>query len=371
MITTQQQAAGADAKFGADLYRALSRRGNVVFSPASIAAALKMALAGARGATAAEITAALRLDAPEDGPASLRQLAGLKAGDDLTFRAPNTMWLDEALIVREDYVTSLAGTVDIARANFQHAPEAARQAINAAVSTQTEGKITDLLPDGVIVPDTRLVLVNAVYLNALWTHKFPADKTDQKPFFAERPEPSVLPTMHLQAKLAYHRGDGHQSVLLPYRGGTLAMAVVLPDGQLDEFAGGFDVAEVLNGLLAPDAECLVDLSLPRFRVEASFRLEDTLQSLGVRTAFSDNADFSGISDEHLQIDAVIHKAYIDVTEEGTEAAAATGMTFRRLALVRTPDPDVRLVIDRPFVFAVVDTRTGLPLFLGQFTGPAR
>ena len=181
--------------------------------------------------------------------------------------------------------------------------------------------------------------------------------------------------MHLRTRLAYHHGDGYQAVLLPYRGGPLAMAAVLPDGPLSEFTGQLGdvggVGGLLAGLLSDGAEHTVDLSLPRFRITAGFMLADTLKALGVRTAFTDDADFSGISDTPLKISAVVHKAYIDVGEEGTEAAAATATAFAALALVRKPDPDVTLVFDRPFMFAIADTETGLPLFLGQLTRPPR
>jgi serpin B len=157
--------------------------------------------------------------------------------------------------------------------------------------------------------------------------------------------------------------------LLPYRDGTLAMAVLLPDGPLSEFTQSADVRGALSGVLEDGTECQVDLSLPRFRIDTGFRLEDTLQSLGVRRAFESGADFGGISSEPLSISAVVHKAWIDVGEKGTEAAAATAVVMRSLAMVRKPKPDVRLVVDRPFLFAIADTRTGLPLFLGQLTRP--
>ena len=365
----------AEAAFGTDLYRKLSARGNTVFSPASIAAALAMALIGARGETAAEIAAALHVDGPGDAAAGLRRLAGLRPGDGLTLRAPNTLWLDQAMTVRAEYAAALGDAARISRCDFRGAPDAARQEINGVVAEQTEHKITDLIARGLIDTDTRLVLVNAIYLNALWTHKFPADKTQEKPFYPERSGPTPLPLMHLETRLAYHHGDGYQAVLLPYQGGSLAMAVVLPDGPLSEFAAGLadtdDVRGVLSGLLADGAERAVDLSLPRFRVESSFRLDDTLQALGIRRAFTHQADFSGITgDEPLAVSAVVHKAYIDVGEEGTEAAAATAVIMRALALRRFV-PDVRLVVDRPFLFVIADTKTGLPLFLGQFTRPPR
>jgi serine protease inhibitor len=364
----------ADAAFGTDLYLKLAATGNVVFSPASIAAALRMALAGARGETAAELAAALHLPGPEAAADGLKQLAAIRPGDDLTFRAPNIMWLESALSVRDDYLAQLSETVSVERCDFKNAPEAARETINNAIAEQTAGKITNLIGPGLIDTLTRLVLTNAVYLKALWTSQFPADETKQKPFYPERTGPAQTDMMHLQAGLTYHRGDGHQAVLLPYRGGSLAMVAVLPDGPLSEFSAGLaglgGLGGLLSGLLSGGTQCQVDLSLPRFRVDAGFMLKDTLQALGVRTAFTDAADFSGITgDEPLHIGAVVHKAYVDVGEEGTEAAAATAIAFRPLALVRKPPPDVTLVFDRPFLFAIVETTSGLPLFLGQFTRP--
>jgi serpin B len=369
------QAVQADAAFGTDLYLKVAGPGNVVFSPASIAAALQMALAGARGETATELAAALHLPGPEAAADGLRQLGAIRVGDDLTFRAPNVMWLDSAATVREDYLRQLPDTVALERCDFRGAPEAGRQTINDAVAEQTAGKITGLIPPGLIDTLTRVVLTNAVYLNALWTQQFPVDETKQKPFHPERTGPSPVDMMHLLARQAYHRGDGYQAVLLPYRGGSLAMALVLPDGPLSEFTGRLGglggIGGLLAGLLPADSDTQVDLSLPRFRVHASFQLNDTLQGLGVCTAFTPRADFSGITaDEPLHISAVVHKAFVDVGEKGTEAAATTAVVMRTLALVRKPQPDVRLVFDRPFLFVITDTGSGLPLFLGQFARPA-
>jgi serpin B len=375
-MTSITQAVQADAAFGTDLYLKLAGQGNLVFSPASIAAALRMALAGARGDTAAELAAALHLAGPEAAAGGLRELGAIRAGDDLTFRAPNVMWLESALTVREDYLRQLPDTVAVERCDFRGAPGAARQTINDTVAEQTAGKITGLIPPGVIDTLTRVVLTNAVYLNALWTQQFPVDETKQKPFHPERTGPSPVDMMHLAARQAYHRGDGYQAVLLPYRGGSLAMALVLPDGPASEFTGQLGglggVSGLLAGLLSADSGTQVDLSLPRFRVEASFRLNDTLRGLGVRAAFDlGAADFGGITtDDPLYISAVVHKAFVDVGEKGTEAAAATAVVMRTLAMVRKPQPDVRLVFDRPFLFVIADTESGLPLFLGQFTGPA-
>jgi serine protease inhibitor len=365
------QAVQADAAFGTDLYRELAAAGgNVVFSPASVAASLRMALVGARGDTAAELAATLHLPGPEAAADGLRDLAGIRSGEDLTFRAPNTLWIQSAVTVRKEFLGQLGAVASVQRCDFAHEPEAARQAINSAVEEQTAGKIADLLPPRVIGPDTRLVLVNAVYLNALWVHQFPAHQTQKKPFYAERSVASPTDMMRLEARLAYQRGDGYQAVLLPYRGGSLAMAVVLPDGPIGELAGRLDdlggVGGLLSGLLSSGAEHQVDLSLPRFRIKSGFMLRDTLAALGVRVAFSDSADFGGISPERLAISEVIHRAYIDVGEKGTEAAAATA-TVMLAAAVRKPSPEITFVADRPFLFVLADTDSGLPLFVGQLT----
>ena len=373
-MTSITEEVQADAAFGTDLYLQLAATGNVVFAPASIAAALRMALAGARGDTAAELADALHLPGPEAATDGLKQLAAIRPGDDLTFRAPNVMWVDSAATVQESYLAQLSATVSVQRCDFRNAPAAARETINSAIAEATAGKIADLIPPRTIDGRTRLVLTNAIYMNALWTTQFPPDGTRQKPFYPERSAPAPTDLMHLQTSLAYHRGDGYEAVLLPYRDGSLAMAAVLPDGPLSEFtaglAGAGGLGGLLSGLLSGSTECQVDLSLPRFRVEAAFQLEDTLEALGVRTAFTDAADFTGITtDEPLLINAVLHKAYIDVGEKGTEAAAATAVVMRTAALVRKPQPEVTLVFDRPFLFAIVDTNSGLPLFLGQFTRP--
>ena len=238
------------------------------------------------------------------------------------------------------------------------------------IAEQTEGKITGLLPPGAVSRLTRLVLASAVYLKAAWTQPFPESATADAPFYPDgqdRPGLTV-PMMHLTAPQAYLRGDGYQAVLLPYRDIGLAMAVVLPDGPLSALRPKVAAAG-LGGLLAGTARHQVTLSLPRFRLEAAFDLIPALRRLGVTEAFGDDADFSGITDaEPLRIGAVAHKAYIDVDEHGTEAAAATAVVMAALAAFRAPPP-VTMVVDRPFLFAIIDTATSLPLFLGQVSHP--
>jgi serpin B len=399
-------AARADDAFGVDLYRVLGARGgNMVFSPASIAAALRMALLGARGETAAQLATALHLARPQDSADGLRLLsAGLsRLSGGVTFRAPNTMWVQSGLPLLPEFTTVLTGlaAVTVRDADFAHAAEQARLQINATIAEQTAGKIADLLPPRAVGPLTRLVLANAVYLKAAWAQPFQVAETTDAPFYlsgdgtdgasaggastggastgsastdsanASGGSAISVPMMHRTGRLGYLRGSGYQAVILPYAGGLLAMAVILPDGPLgplEEMLAAHGTAGLLTGVTPQE----VRLALPRFRATASFSLEPFLKSLGVAAAFDRyQADFSGITKAaELFIGAAVHKAYIDVDEHGTEAAAATGVAISaRMAIIQEPPPVV-VTVDRPFMFAITDVATGRPLFLGRVADPA-
>jgi serpin B len=213
-----------------------------------------------------------------------------------------------------------------------------------------------------------------VYLKGQWLDQFPAKATSDAPFYPDRAAGGTgasvpVAMMHSTSIREYLRGNGYQAVLLPFFGTPLAMAVVLPDGPLSGLRPRLAAAG-LRGLLAGTSRYQVALSLPRFRVETGFDLAPVLRQLGVRHAFDRTADFSGITEaEKLSISAVAHKAYIDVDEYGAEAAAATAVVMRMRAGMLAPRR-VELVVDRPFLIAIVDTTTGLPLFLGQVSKPA-
>ena len=367
--------AAAEEALGADLFQILTEdAADTVFSPASVAGALRIALCGARGQTAAELARVLHLDEdpkPQDAAATGLRLT-LASGDtgSATFRAPNTVWIQSGLPVSAAFKARLHDAVTLAAADFRAAPEATRTEINRVIASQTGGKISGLLPSGTITALTRLVLASAVYLKAAWTEPFPERATADAPFYPDgRDQPALtVPMMHGTASRAYLRGDGYQAVLLPYRDINLAMAVLLPDGPLTALRPKLTAAG-LGGLLAGAARHQVTLSLPRFRLEAAFNLIPALRQLGVAAAFGDNADFGEITEAApLRIGAVAHKAYVDVDEHGTEAAAATAVVIRMAAAMRPP-PAVTMMVDRPFLFAIVDGTTGLPLFLGQVSHP--
>jgi serpin B len=377
--TLTREASAANAAFAVDLYQILGEQApDTVFSPASVVSALRMALCGADGQTATELARVLHLDTypkPQDVAATGLRLMPARPGDDgpgggsATFRAPATVWIQSGLRLTNMFQARVdTPAVTLADVDFAAAPEAARERINQTIASLTEGKIAGLLPSGAITALTRLVLASAVYLKAAWADPFPERATADAPFYPDGPAVSV-PMMRGTASRAYLRGDGYQAVLLPYRDIGLAMAVLLPDGPLAALRPRLAAAG-LGGLLAGTARHQVTLSLPRFRVEAAFDLIPALRRLGVTAAFGGDADFSEITqDARLRIGAVAHKAYVDVDEQGTEAAAATAVVMRTAAAMRPPPP-VAMVVDRPFLFAIIDPATGTPLFLGQVSHPA-
>jgi serpin B len=366
----------ADDAFGADLYLSLTEKAReTVFSPVSVAAALQMALCGARDQTATELAGALH-EAPDAAAEGLRAISAavrdVEADGSVTLRAPSIAWVQSGLPLLPGFTSQLgeAAAAAIAEVGFAEAPEAARAEINRVIAEQTAGKITGLLPASAITTMTRLVLTSAIYLKAAWAERFAEAATRDAPFYpdgSDRPSLTV-PMMRGAAVRAYRHGDGYQAVLLPYQGGRLAMAVVLPDGPLTTLRPAI-AAGGLRGMLTDTSRYQVTLSLPRFRVEAAFDLVPVLRRLGVTKAFTSQADFSGITEaERLLINAVAHKAYVDVDEQGTEAAAATALSFRPTAAFRAP-PAVTMTVDRPFLFVILHTPTGLPLFVGQVSRP--
>jgi serpin B len=250
--------------------------------------------------------------------------------------------------------------------DYVKATEAARKAINGWVSDQTEQRIPELLVPGVLTQDTRLTLVNAIYLKAPWLEAFQASATSAGIFTKADGSSVSVPFMHQTAGLRYAKGDGWQAVELPYAGGSLAMTVILPDN-LAAFGQTLD-ATTLDTITSALADTQVTLALPKFSIETKVQLGELLSALGMPTAFSGSADFSGITTaEQLAISDVIHQANIDVDEKGTTAAAATAVVMRATGMPAEP---VSVAVDRPFLFALRDVPTGTILFLGRVADPS-
>lgn len=371
-----QEVSRADDAFGSRLFGPLgSGGGNVVFSPASVAASLRMALLGARGETAAQLAGALGVPGRREAADGLRVLSAwlpeAAGGQQSAVRAPTTVWVQSGLDLVPEFAdaVSSAAAGSLRRADFRAAPGEAAAAINRVIAEQTSGRIRALIPPGALDPLARLVLAGAVHLKAAWAFPFPPAATSQAPFHLAGGRETRAPMMRLRRaeRLGHVRGEGYQAVVLPFSGRRLAMSVLLPDGALPPLEEKL-AREGTAGLLAGARPEPVRLAMPRFRMTTALSLRPALESLGVTLAFGAGADFSGVTTaEPLAVSEAAHQALVTVDERGAEAAAATAATARAIsATTRAP---VEVTVDRPFLFAITDTAAGLPLFLGRVADP--
>lgn len=364
--------------FAADLYRRLRQEpGNLFFSPFSVSTALGMTYGGACGATAEEMANTLHfLREPDAFQSAYRRLIQTTNG----FGIPHVHQLVVASSlwgnVRTPFLSSFEELcrdkygARLRSVDFVRATEYARQQINRWVENETHGRIRELLSRDALDPNTRLVLTNAIYFQAAWDSPFQSDKTQKEDFTISATNKISVAMMHQAHEYEYFDGGDFQLLALPYEGNALSMLVLLPRKleDLDRLEKSLSWPQLVEWLNRAE-KTHVNLSLPRFRIGSAFQLEKELPLLGMKLAFTDGADFSGISKaEGLKIDKVIHKAWVDVNEEGTEAAAATAAVMTRKSL---PPKAAQFRADHPFLFIIQDHRTGLPLFLGRLADPSQ
>ena len=367
--------------FAFELYRALKgEEGNLFYSPYSISLALAMTYAGARGETAEQMAETLQfmLDQDRLHPAFNwldSELAsrgeGAQGKDDEGFRLniANAIWGQEDYTFLPDFLDVLAENygAGLRVMDFMTQAEKSRLAINEWVSDQTEGRIKNLIPPGAIDAFTRLVLTNAIYFNAAWENRFDKHMTANGPFYLLGGGQVTVPMMKQTESFGYTEGEGYQAVELLYDGDELSMVILLPaSGTFQAFEEGLQfqqISDIISGL-QPSA---VSLTMPRFEFDSEFSLTDTLTGMGMQDAFSGAADFSGMTgNRELFISDVIHKAFVSVNEDGTEAAAATAVV---MPTAMPPEPTVEVTIDRPFIFLIRDVDTGTILFVGRVLNP--
>ncbi|MBN2573730.1 MAG: serpin family protein [Deltaproteobacteria bacterium] len=374
--------AADNAAFALDAYKKLvATKDNLIFSPASISIALAMTYAGAAGTTASEMAKALHFSLPPERlhPAfdaldlALASRGEGKQGADggpMRLHVVNAAWAERTYAFRPEYLDILGANygAGINLLDFVTAPEPARITINDSVADQTEQKIKDLLPAGSIDSLTRLVLTNAVYFNAAWQKAFPPEDSRDGSFSTLAG--SSVTTRFMSgtfANVLAAQGAGYAAVALPYQDERLSMLFVVPDaGTFTAFEASLDATK-LDAILASMASQQVILSVPRFRIETEASLSDMLQELGMQAAFTPGvADFSGMDGtQSLYISKVLHKAFIDVAEKGTEAAAATAVV---VSLTSAPT-GLYIVADRPFLYFLRDEPTGAILFAGRVVDP--
>ena len=376
--------------FAFDLYHALSgREGNLFYSPFSISQTLAMTSAGAGGETLRQMETTLHHRLPQSSLhpafngldrtlASRGQAPGGapnsdgEGGQHFRLNIANAVWGQEGYHFLPDFLDVMAEHygAGMMAVDFAGAPDESRVEINDWVDEETESKIKDLLPPGTIDESTRLVLTNAIYFNASWLWQFNSRDTEVRPFHLAGGGTVAVPMMTETTKdfYGYARGDGYQAVDLPYSWGEMSMTILLPDeGRLEEFEGSLDSA-MLDRIIDEIEIDYITLTMPLFEFESEFDLGDTLAGMGMPDAFRAEADFSGMTGSRdLWISEVVHKAFVSVDEEGTEAAAATGAVMLTSGPSKEP---IEVTVDRPFIFLIRDIGTGTVLFLGRVLNPA-
>jgi serpin B len=368
--------------FALDLYGHLrEQKGNLFFSPESISTVFAMADAGARGPTAAEMARVFHFTLPPDRlhPAMGALLADMNAphpGYEL--RVADALWAQQDARFLPNYLQLMQSDygADFHRVDFKTQPEAVRGTINRWVEQQTNNRIQNLIGPGVLTPMTRLVLTNAIYFKGTWRNPFEKGATQDGEFHLSAAQTATAPLMHRTGAYRYYDGGAFQELELPYEGDDLAMVVLLPkqtDG-LPALEQRFTAAAAQQWIdeLAPAHKVI--LTLPRFTMTQQFELSGTLSAMGMPQAFTPAADFSGMTGKpELSISAAIHKAFIDVNEEGTEAAAATSTVMVATAMLRPAQepPPIVFRADHPFLFMIRDTKTGGILFMGRVEDPRK
>jgi len=370
-------------RFAFNLYGQLKGGGgNLFFSPQSISTALAMTWAGARGETAAQMAKTLQLPAdrvekPESIHAAyaklLTGLSGTREKQGYELSVANALWGQKGYAWLPDFlgVVKTNYGAGLEEVNFAGDTEGARQTINAWVEKETREKIKDLIPQGILTSLTRLVLTNAIYFKGDWANAFNKAHTRDEDFFAAAGRAVKVPMMRQTAQFGYCDGGDLQVIEMTYKGDALSMVVLLPKAR-DGLAAIEKTlsAETVAGYTAKLSRHNVQVEMPKFKVTGQFMLKEPLAAMGMRLAFDigGNADLSGMNGrQDLFIAAVVHKAFVDVNEEGTEAAAATGVVVGLRSARPEPIPVFRA--DHPFLFLIRDNKSGCILFMGRLANP--
>ena len=381
-----------NSAFAFDLYHALRENsgGNLFYSPYSISLALAMTYAGARGETERQMADTLHLLLPQERlhPAfnaldiELASRGGGLVGKEdegFTLNMANAVWGQQDYEFLEPFLDVLAENygAGVRPIDFEGSPEESRIRINDWVANRTDDRIEDLIPEKAIKKITVLVLTNAIYFKAAWNYPFETSM-GVRPFHLLDGSEIDVPMMGRTETYGYVEGDGYQVVDLPYDGLKISMTILLPDaGTFREFEQAMDAA-LFSRTLESIEHDYVELTMPEFEFESEFRMGETLKTMGMPNAFDRIAsDFSGMDGRSclagdvpcLVISEVVHKAFVSVDEEGTEAAAATSVITEKVVEGRS-DP-IKVMVDRPFIFLIRDRATDAILFVGRVENPGK
>lgn len=375
---TQVSALAASSNaFAFDLYEQLrANDDNLFFSPYSVSTALAMTSAGARGKTLDEMKRVLHFpDQAELHPAESTLSSDMlrRAGKQVELTTANALWLQKGRPVRDDFLSLMrthyrAGCQQV---DFIGNTESARLTINRWTEKQTRRHIRDLLPHGVLSRDTRLVLTNAIYFKAKWEKEFEKSQTRNEDFHLLNGRTLKKPMMHQTDTFAYTETDGLQVLEMPYSGNDFSLVILLPRNKANLADVEGKMSKSLNHWLESLSQQKVIVTVPRFEMTRAMSLKNTLSRMGMSRAFTGAAEFDGIDNGQSQlcIGDVIHKAFVEVSEKGTEAAAATAVELMLWSSPgMSPQRPVEFTANRPFVYLIRDRGTGAILFLGRYVG---
>lgn len=372
----------ANNRLNIDLYTASkSEEGNLFFSPYSILSALAMTYEGARGTTAEEMRTVLHL--PTDMAAARSEFGIINsqlnvANKPYAVSVANALWAQENFAFKREYLSLVEQIYGGAAVNLDFVTklEVSRLTINGWVEAQTNDKIKDLIPPGMLDESTRLVLTNAIYFKGAWTKAFNAEDTTEQRFQLSPAEHKLVQMMQRtdeEAVFNYGEDAAAQLLELPYSGDDLSMVVILPKGELASVESML-TSDQLDRWRRSLTEQRVKVFLPRFKFETKYMMKEVLSALGMPTAFSDAADFTGMEDEvdeDVKIGEVIHQAFVEVNEEGTEAAAATAVVMLKSTSIGGPEEKIPTFrADHPFIFIIQQKASGNILFMGRVVDPS-
>ena len=366
----------ANNRFAINLYSQYkSEEGNIFFSPFSISTAMAMVYEGAEGKTAKEIKSVFGF--PKYDNSRRNQYSDLlseinKKDKEYALNTANALWAEQDFQFLDEYITTVEEYYKGKTTNldFKNEPDSSRLIINNWVEEKTNNKIKDLFPEESIHPQTRLVLTNAIYFKAEWLKQFDADKTRDMNFRVNPDKSIKVPMMQRTDRKSifnYTQNEDLQILEMPYTGEDLSMLILLPfDNDIEVLENSFTI-EKLTEWKKSLRKRRVKIYIPKFKFKTKYFLFETLSNLGMPTAFTNSADFSGMTGtKDLEIDKVIHQAFIEVNEEGTEAAAATGIGMMPTSM---PPPTPIFKADHPFIFIIQQNETGNILFMGRVSNP--
>lgn len=366
--------------FALDLYKQLSDEAdNLFFSPYSLSTALAMTYTGARGATESQMADTLHFSLPQESlhPAFAdlaKHFESIQKKGDVALNIANALWIQQDFDLLDTFLQSMETYYEakLFQVNFKQACEEVRNRINQWVEEQTQARIKNLLAPGTLDALTRLVLTNAIYFKGNWAEQFDKEATQEEPFWVTPTQSVTVPMMHKLAGFKFAELDQAQVLELPYAGEDLAMLILLPKARdgLSNLEQQLSVERVADWIAAASYR-EVDVFIPKFTLTSQFTLSQTLSSMGMPDAFSEKADFSGMEPhKQLRITEVVHKAFVEVNEEGTEAAAATAVIVG-VTSVAEPQPIPVFKADHPFLFFILEKQTGSLLFMGRLANPPK